>query len=585
MSAIDWLVFFAFLGYVVWDGARRRTKTNDLEGYYAGGRKIPWWAAGLSIMATQASAITVIGTTGQGHDGGMEFVQSYFGLPFAMVLLCIFLVPYFRSRNVLTPYELLEDRFGPASRTLASLIFLCSRCLALGAVIYAPSVALSAVLGVNTMLAVFLIGALTTTYTMLGGVSAVIWTDVKQMAVILVGLVIVFVMLLRDLLPEFGSFQTMLEVAGAADKLGAVEITPAHDGLLPRTHAEVAAGEGAPSFWEEKYNVWAGLFGGLFLHLSYFGCDNSQAQRLLTSPDADQSKKSLLMSAFAKVPMQGFILLIGVLMWLFYATHEQPMLFKPDHVAKAESPALAPQVAQLQARFDDAHDERKAAMLALAARDDRPAESLAATARYQRAVRDLDEVRREARILVGGKVDGDGAPRDDKDTNNIFCRYVLDQLPPILLGLIIAAIFAAAMSSIDSVLNALSGATVVDVYRRWVRPDASDAQSLRVGRYVTLFWGVTATFTALFFAGGGSIIEMINRVGSWFYGSLLGIFVMALFFRRAGDLAGALGLCGGMAAVVLVHNTVKVQFLWYNVVGLAGVLVVGGLTALVATRR
>ncbi|MEC8253735.1 MAG: sodium:solute symporter [Planctomycetota bacterium] len=585
MSAIDWLVFFAFLGYVVWDGARRRTKTNDLEGYYAGGRKIPWWAAGLSIMATQASAITVIGTTGQGHDGGMEFVQSYFGLPFAMVLLCIFLVPYFRSRNVLTPYELLEDRFGPASRTLASLIFLCSRCLALGAVIYAPSVALSAVLGVDTMLAVFLIGALTTTYTMLGGVSAVIWTDVKQMAVILVGLVIVFVMLLRDLLPEFGSFQTMLEVAGAAEKLGAVEVTPAHDGLLPRTHAEVAAGEGAPSFWEEKYNVWAGLFGGLFLHLSYFGCDNSQAQRLLTSPDADQSKKSLLLSAFAKVPMQGFILLIGVLMWLFYATHEQPMLFKPDHVAKAESPALAPQVAQLQARFDDAHDERKAAMLALAARDDRPAESLAATARYQRAVRDLDEVRREARTLVGGKVDGDGAPRDDKDTNNIFCRYVLDQLPPILLGLIIAAIFAAAMSSIDSVLNALSGATVVDVYRRWVRPDASDAQSLRVGRYVTLFWGVTATFTALFFAGGGSIIEMINRVGSWFYGSLLGIFVMALFFRRAGDLAGALGLCGGMAAVVLVHNTVKVQFLWYNVVGLAGVLVVGGLTALVATRR
>jgi SSS family transporter len=585
VGSLDWVVFFAFLGYVVWDGARRRSKAGDLEGYYAGGRKIPWWAAGLSIMATQASAITVIGTTGQGHDGGMEFVQSYFGLPFAMVLLCIFLVPYFRSRNVLTPYELLEDRFGPASRTLASLIFLCSRCLALGAVIYAPSVALSAILGVDTMLAVFLIGGLTTAYTMLGGVSAVIWTDVKQMSVILVGLVVVFATLLSDLLPEFGSFSKMLDVAGAADKLGALEVTPAHDGLLPRTHADVAAGEGAPSFWEEKYNVWAGLFGGLFLHLSYFGCDNSQAQRLLTSADADQSKKSLLMSAFAKVPMQAFILLIGVLMWLFYATHEQPMLFKPEHVVKAESPQLAPQVAQLQARFDAAHAERKASMLALAARDDRPEESLAATTRYQRAVLDLETIRRQARTLVGGKEDAAGAPRDDKDTNNIFCRYVLDQMPPVLLGLIIAAIFAAAMSSIDSVLNALSGATVVDLYRRWIRPDATDAQSLRVGRAVTLFWGVTATFTALFFAGGGSIIEMINRVGSWFYGSLLGIFVMALFFRRAGDLAGALGLCGGMAAVVLVHNTVKVQFLWYNVVGLAGVLLVGGLTSLFARRR
>jgi len=291
------------------------------------------------------------------------------------------------------------------------------------------------------------------------------------------------------------------------------------------------------------------------------------------------------MSAFAKVPMQGFILLIGVLMWLFYATHQQPMLFKPDHVERAASAELSAEVAQLQERFDTAHAERKAAMLVLAERQERPAESLAATVRYQRAVREVDEVRREARTLVGGKTDAAGAPRDDKDTNNIFCRYILDQLPPALLGLIIAAIFAAAMSSIDSVLNALSGATVVDFYRRWLRPDATDAQSLRVGKFMTLFWGVVATFTALFFAGGGSIIEMINRVGSWFYGSLLGIFVMALFFRRAGDLAGALGLCGGMGAVLLVHNVYKVQFLWYNVVGLVGVLAVGGLVAAVRPRR
>jgi SSS family transporter len=585
MGALDWIVFFAFLGYVVWDGVRRRSNANDLEGYYAGGRRIPWWAAGLSIMATQASAITVIGTTGQGHDGGMEFVQSYFGLPFAMVLLCIFLVPYYRSRNVLTPYELLEERFGPMSRSLASLIFLCSRCLALGAVIYAPSVALSAILGIDTSIAVFLIGGLTTAYTMLGGVSAVIWTDVKQMSVILIGLCIVFVMLLADLMPQFGSFGAMLDVAGAADKLGALEVEPAHAAMTPRTHAEIAAGEGVPSFWEEKYNVWAGLFGGLFLHLSYFGCDNSQAQRLLTSADASQSKKSLLMSAFAKVPMQGFILLIGVLMWLFYATNQQPMLFKPDHVVAAESQELAPQVEQLQQRFDAAHAERKAAMLALAEIDGPVTDAPEALQRYQQAVQQVDAVRVAARTLVGGATDNAGNKKDDKDTNNIFCRYILDQMPPILLGLIIAAIFAAAMSSIDSVLNALSGATVVDFYRRWVRPDASDAQSLRVGRYVTLLWGVVATFTALFFAGGGSIIEMINRVGSWFYGSLLGIFVMALFFRRAGDLAGALGLCGGMGAVVLVHNVWKVQFLWYNVVGLVGVLVVGGVTALLVRRR
>lgn len=585
MGTIDWLVFFAFLAYVVWDGVRRRKGANDLEGYYAGGRSIPWWAAGLSIMATQASAITVIGTTGQGHEFGMEFVQSYFGLPFAMVLLCIFLVPYYRSRNVLTPYELLEERFGPASRSMASLIFLCSRCLALGAVIYAPSVALSAILGLDTAAAVLVIGALTTGYTMVGGVSAVIWTDVKQMSVILLGLLLVFGMLLVDLWPQFGSFGAMLDIAGAADKLGALEVVPAHDGLWPRTHADVAAGVGEPSFWEEKYNVWAGVFGGLFLHLSYFGCDNSQAQRLLTSRDAAQSKKSLLMSAFAKVPMQGFVLLIGVLMWLFYATHEQPLLFKPDHVAAAESPALAGQVAALEVEFATAHEERKVAMRELAALDGDPANHADELRRYQAAIVAVEHVRRRARTLVGGATDEHGAPKDDRDTNNIFCRYILDEMPPILLGLIIAAIFAAAMSSIDSVLNALSGATIIDFYRRWLRPGCSEREALRAGKFVTLFWGAIATFTALFFAGGGSIIEMINQVGSWFYGSLLGIFVMALFVRRAGDLAGALGLVGGMTAVLVVRATVHVEFLWYNVVGLLGVLLVGGLTALIAPRR
>lgn len=585
MESIDWIVFFAFIGYVVWDGVRRRNSANDLEGYYAGSRQIPWWAAGLSIMATQASAITVIGTTGQGHEDGMEFVQSYFGLPFAMVLLCIFLVPYFRSRNVLTPYELLEERFGPMSRTLASLIFLCSRCLALGIVIYAPSVALSAVLGIHTETAVLLIGALTTSYTMLGGVSAVIWTDVKQMSVILIGLGIVFVMLLSDLLPQFGSFGKMLDIAGAADKLGALELKPESTNFWPRSQEAVDQGLGTKSFWEEKYNVWSGIFGGLFLHLSYFGCDNSQAQRLLTSKDVGQSKKSLLLSAFAKVPMQGFILLIGVMLWLFHATHEQPMLFKPDHIVIAQQERFAPKIAALQVEFEAAHQERKASMLALRELPGEVSEHPDELRRYQQAIAQVDAVRKRARIVVTDTVGEDGKAQDDKDTNNIFCYYILEQMPPVLLGLIIAAIFAAAMSSIDSVLNALSGATIVDFYRRWLRPNCDEAHAVRAGKFVTLFWGVVATITALFFDGVGSIIEVINKVGSWFYGSLLGIFVMALFMRRAGDLAGALGLLGGMAAVIAVHNTVKVEFLWYNVVGLLGVLVVGFATSLFVKRR
>lgn len=584
MRTIDWVVFAAFLAYVVWDGMRRSGSSKDLEGYFAGGRKIPWWAAGLSIMATQASAITVIGTTGQGHESGMDFVQTYFGLPFAMVLLCIFIIPLYRSRSILTPYEYLEGRFGPLTRTLASLIFLASRCLALGFVIYAPAVALSAMIGLQTWQSVLVIGALTTLYTMVGGVSAVIWTDVKQMSVIVLGLLLVLYILLRDLLPQF-SFGQLLDLAGAAGKLNALEVTPESTQLLPRTIEQVAQHTGTPSFWEEKYNVWSGVLGGLFLHLSYFGCDHSQAQRLLTSPDVRQSRLSLLMSAFAKVPMQSLVLFIGVLMWLFYAVHGQPMLYKSEHVQRAASAELAPQVAVLQQRFDVALQHRTGMMQQLAALPDGPRSDPALLQAYQQAVRDVVAVRKDARKLVGGKTDAAGAPIDDDDTNDIFCRFILAKLPPVLLGLVIAAIFAAAMSSIDSVLNALSAASVIDLYRRWIVPQASEAHAVRAGKIFTLIWGALATWLAVSFGGGGSVIEKINEYGSFFYGSLLGIFALALFVPAAGPFAGAIGLCSGMGLVLLVDQTLKIEFLWYNVIGCVGVMVGGGLVALVERRR
>lgn len=576
MRLVDWAVFVAFLAWCVWDGMRRSRSSRTLEGYYAGNRTIPWWAAGLSIMATQASAITIIGTTGQGHEHGMHFVHIYFGLPFAMVLLCIFLVPLYRSRAILTPYEYLEGRFGPATRTLASLIFLLSRCLALGVVIYAPSVALSAMIGLETAQSVLIIGVLTTAYTVVGGVSAVIWTDVKQMAVIIGGLFVVLALLLRDLLPTFG-FVQLLELAGAAGKLNACDVAPAHDGFLPRTIAAAEARQGAPSFWELEYNIWSGVLGGLFLHLSYFGCDHSQAQRLLTSKDARASRLSLLLSAFAKVPMQVLVLGIGVLMWLFYTVHGQPMLYKTVHVERAATAELAPRVAALQLRFDEALAARAAAMQRLAALPDGPRADPEALADYQQRVRAVVDLRRQARTLVAG--------RDESDTNDIFCRFILDQLPPVLLGLVIAAIFAAAMSSIDSALNALSAASVVDLYRRWLRPHASERHLLRVGKLATLGWGALATVMALMFAGGGSVIEQINRFGSFFYGSLLGVFALALFVPRAGRVAGAVGLLAGMAAVLAVHVTWRVHFLWYNVVGCVGVLAVGGLLAVWERRQ
>ncbi len=572
MSFVAWFVFAAFLVYVVWDGVRRTTGSSNLEDYYAAGRRIPWWAAGLSVMATQASAITVIGTTGQGHDEGMGYLHTYLALPFAMILLCVFAVPLYRRLPILTAYEYLERRFDAKTRALASLIFLVSRCAALGIVIQAPSVVLSAMTGMPLVWTILIIGVLTTGYTMLGGVSAVVWTDVKQMSVILIGLAVSFCWLAVDVFDEIG-VGGALKAAGAAGKLDALQVVPSHHSLLPRLAGAVA---GEPSFWEQKYNVWSGLIGGLFLMLAYFGCDQSQVQRILTNPSADESRKALLLSAFAKVPMQCFVLAIGVLMWLYHVTHDEQLLYQPSALTAAESVANAAEFAPLEARFEAATAERRAALDALVSAPGDAASDPALLQRYREAVREVDGVRTDAR-----KAFADG----DADTNYVFPQWILHHLPPVLLGLVIAAIFAAAMSSVDSVLNSLSAATIVDFWRRFVRTDMSARESLAAGRTATLLWGVFATLSALWLVGGGSIIEQINRVGSYFYGSLLGVFVLGLIAPKAPPIAGFLGLVGGMGSVVLVSLTLRIAFLWYNAVGLFGALLVAGIATAVTGPR
>lgn len=556
----DWLVLVAFLTWVVVDGVRRSRGTRTLEGYFAGGRTIPWWAAGLSVMATQASAITVIGTTGQGHDGGLEFVQFYFGLAFAMVVLSAVLVPNYRAHPILSAYELLELRLGPATRTLASGVFLVSRCLAFGAVLYAPAVVLSAMTGLDLTAMVLVMGVLTTLYTTLGGVNAVIWTDVKQMTVILGGLLVCLGVLLYEALSRVGPVQA-LDLLGAAGKLNAFELEPASTGLLPR----VRGAAGPPSFWEDRYNFWSGLLGGLFLHLAYFGCDQSQVQRILTNPSARESRMALLVSAFAKVPMQLVVLFVGVLIWLFAVLEPGPMLFKPEHVGAA---AGSPEVRRIEAEWIRVVAERRETALRLAALEDGVRSDPALLERYRERVARAEELRRRARTVLGGGV-------DERDTNYVFPWFILGHLPPILLGLVVASIFAAAMSSADSALNSLTAASVVDFYKRWIRPDAEDEKALRISRALTVLWGAGATGAALLFEGRGAIIETINKVGSYFYGTLLGVFLLALGWRRAGPRAGVVGLVGGMASVLLVHFNLEVEYLWYNVVGAAGVLAAG----------
>ncbi len=566
MSYLDWGVFLLFIAYVVWDGVRRGAESRDLEGYFAGGRQIPWWAAGLSVMATQASAITIIGTTGQGHENGMEFVQTYLGLPLAMVLLCIFFIPLYRKNPVLTAYQYLETRFGPETRTLASLIFMVSRCLAFGVVLYAPAVVISAMTGLSLTVTVVVIGILTTGYTLFGGMRAVVWTDVKQMVVIIGGLFLTLGILLYKILPEF-SFDGALTVLGAAGKLNALELEPSSWNLWPAWKGSTAPA----TFWDDRYNLWSGLFGGLFLMLSYFGCDQIQVQRYLSVNTADDSRRTLLLSAYAKIPMQALVLLLGVLLYLHNVMGEPPLLYNPVDREVAATGAHLDRVEELELQYRQLLGQQRALAHQIAVADQIDDSLLDS---YQQVIRDVAATRSAARQEVGA----------GGDTNYVYPHFILNEIPPVLLGLLIAGIFAAAMSSADSALNSLTAACIVDLYKRWLNPSASDQRSLRMSRIVTGFWGAAATYAALQFQGQGSIIELVNRVGSFFYGSLLGVFAMALLLPRAGRRAGFWGLVGGMASVLLVHNLFRVEFLWYNVVGCLGVLTVGWVVSHFETR-
>jgi Na+/proline symporter len=559
MHTLDWIVVVVYLVWIVYDGLKRTHGTDEVEGYFLANRSLPWWAVGLSVMATQLSAITLVGTTGQGYADGMRFVQFYFGLPLAMIILSVTLVPFFYRARVYTAYEYLERRFDLKTRTLASLLFLLSRGMSCGAIIAAPAVILSIVLQWNLTLTILAIGLPTVLYTMLGGVQAVTWTDVKQMAVIVGGLVAALGALLVGL-PDGIGMTSALRLAGAAGRLNAVDFR------FDLT---------------QTYTFWSGLLGGLFLMLSYFGCDQSQVQRYLTAKSVDEGRQSLLMSAFFKIPLQALVLLTGVLVFVFYLFNRPPMLFRPVVVEKIQQSARAGELQALDAEFDRAFAARRdaSAALATAGADSRPK----ARETFLEANRALRDVRGRAAALAreaGGEEAYGGFTGDTPtpDVNYVFPTFVTTRLPMGLVGLIIAAIFAAAMSSIAAELNSLATATVIDVYRRLLRPEATDRHYLRVSRLATAFWGLFACGVATFAAGLGSLIEVVNRFGSFFYGSLLGVFVLALVFRRANGHGAFVGLLAGMAAVATVAftpATSHISYLWHNPLGVIVVVIVG----------
>jgi Na+/proline symporter len=560
MRALDWLVVVVYLVWMVYDGLRRSKDTSEVEGYFLANRSLPWWAVGLSVMATQLSAITLVGTTGQGYADGMRFVQFYFGLPVAMIILSLTLVPFFYRAKVFTAYEYLERRFDLKTRTLASVLFLCSRGLSCGVIIAAPAVILSIILGWNLTLTILAIGLPTAVYTMVGGVQAVTWTDVKQMAVIVGGLIAALGALVIGL-PDGIGMSEALHVAGAAGRLNSVDFQ-----VDPR----------------QTYTFWSGLLGGLFLMLSYFGCDQSQVQRYLTARSVDEGRHSLLMSAYYKIPLQAVVLLTGVLVFVFYLFNEPPMLFNRVHADAIERSTRAGEFRALEVEFNRAFEARREAATVLAHAPEGSARAGAAEA-FREASSGVVSIRSRAASLVR-EVTGDERYRDKTgdtpvpDVNYVFPHFVVTRLPVGLVGLMIAAIFAAAMSSIAAELNSLATSTVIDIYKRLVRPAETDAHYLVVSKLATGLWGIFACVVATFAAGLGSLIEVVNRFGSFFYGSLLGVFVLALAFRRATGTGAFVGLGAGIAAVALFafHPATKgISFLWQNPLGVIVVVIVG----------
>ena len=519
-----------------------------MSGYFLADRDMRWYTILFSIMATQASAITFLSAPGQAYVDGMRFVQFYFGLPIAMVILSITAVPIYHRLKVHTAYEYLESRFDLKTRSVASLLFLIQRGLAAGLTIYAPALILSVILGWDIYLMNLIIGTLVIIYTAMGGTKGVNWTHFYQMLIIMFGMFAAFFMIIYYLPDDI----TILEATHVAGKLGRLNAID----------------------WEfdlnNRYNVWSGILGGLFLQLSYFGTDQSQVQRYLTGQSITESRLGLLLNGMAKIPMQFFILFIGAMVFVFYQFVAPPIFFNNYETEKIRVSEYSDQFQQLESQYESAFSEKKVRVreLVTALRSDDEAAVDEARSNLNAAQEKAESVRQDAVKLMQQNDPG----MDTKDTNYVFLTFVTNFLPVGLVGLVIAAIIAASMSSTAGELNALASTTVVDIYRRIFRKEASEEHYLKISKIATVIWGGYAIMLAEYASRLGSLIEAVNILGSLFYGTILGIFLVAFYFKKIGGTATFIGALIAQVAVFCCFFFTDLAFLWYNVVGCAGVI-------------
>jgi solute:Na+ symporter, SSS family len=551
VTPLDWLVLVGTTSSIVGWGLWRTRGTSTTESYLRGGYEMSWVTIGLSVMATQASAVTFLSVPGQAYEDGMGFVQFYFGLPIAMIIVSAFFVPIYYRLKVYTAYEYLESRFDLKTRLLGAFLFLIQRGLAAGITLYAPAIILSAVLGWPLEPTIVIIGGLVILYTVSGGSKAVAQTQKQQMVVILSGMAIAAAVTVWRL-PENVSFGDAVAVAGALDRMNVVSFE---------------------FNLEDRYNFWSGITGGLFLALSYFGTDQSQVGRYLTGRSITESRLGLLFNGVLKIPMQFLILFVGILLFAFYQFTSPPLLFNESLSARVQATAQADELAALESRWEQAQVDKRVEverfLVAREAGDDATAAS--SRERLRAEARRADALRKEAKALVSRALPG----AVTKDSDYIFITFVKRWLPGGLFGLLIAVILAAAMSSTASELNALGATTTIDFYRRIIRRDASDRHVLVASKLFTVFWGMVALAFASFASLLDNLIQAVNILGSLFYGTVLGIFLMAFLVRRVQGHAVFFAALLSQGTVLALFALSEIGYLWYNVIGCVLVAVLG----------
>ncbi|MEJ8801420.1 sodium:solute symporter [Pontibacter sp. H249] len=555
MKPLDWIVLLGTLGFIVIYGVWKTRGSKDIESYLKGDNSMKWWTIGLSIMATQASAITFLSTPGQAYEDGMRFVQFYFGLPIAMVIISVTIIPIFYRLNVFTAYEFLENRFDLKTRSLAAMLFLVQRGLAAGITIYAPAIILSTMLGWSLTVTNLIIGVVVIFYTMSGGTKAVSVTQKQQMAVMMGGMIIAGIMVV-SYLPANVGFGDAVAVAGKMGKMNIVDFS-----------------WDWKTSWDDRYNFWSGMTGGLFLALSYFGTDQSQVARYLGGKSVGESRLGLLFNGLLKIPMQFLILFIGVMVFVFYQFNQPPVFFNDAAKSKVYGTAYEPELQQLETKHTQLFEQKQQAVQQLVTA--LKAEDEAAIATAQTKVNALTAAGKEVREDVKAVIKKAVPDAETKDTDYVFISFIMKYLPTGLVGLLLAVIFSAAMSSTASELNALASTTVVDIYKRSVKKNGDATHYLNASKMLTVGWGVIAILFATYASLLDNLIQAVNIIGSIFYGTILGIFLVAFYFKRIRGNAVFYAALLAEAVVLYCHFYTDIAFLWFNVIGCVCVIVFG----------